>query len=271
MDDSAVRAVLRKLVATDRETGRIRRVEEYQRLFSGYEEVVAAECAVFESERAEESIGEEQSIWEMESRSSAEASPPQPASAPQPRSDSDRLGPYRLLEKLGQGGQGVVYLALDTRLGRKVALKTLGATFDSTFTERFAREATAAARLDHPGICGVHEAGEIDGTHYIAMRYVEGHSLAQKITHSQTARDGGKPTAEPESVGASTRRGIDATLHLLEKAARALHVAHEAGIVHRDLKPGNIMVDTAGEPVLLDFGLARDEGADLQTLTAAGE
>jgi len=160
---------------------------------------------------------------------------------------------------------------VDTRLGRKVALKTLGPNLDPSFVQRFYREATAASRLDHPGICAVYEAGEIDGTHYIAMRYVEGASLAERIAHSRTALSSGESMEESASVGATTRRGIGSTLQLIEKAARALHVAHEAGIVHRDIKPGNIMVDPAGEPVLLDFGLARDDSSDLLTLTAAGD
>src|SRR5215510_9221254 len=92
-------------------------------------------------------------------------------------------GPYRLLDELGRGAQGQVFLAEDTRLSRRVALKVLSSTFTPTRETlvRFQREATAASRLDHPGICAVYEAGEAGGVHFIAMRYVEGETLARWI------------------------------------------------------------------------------------------
>ncbi|MHC4450417.1 MAG: protein kinase domain-containing protein [Planctomycetota bacterium] len=262
MNEAEAREGFRRVYAADQEAGRPRSVDAYQRLFPGFEDAVADEFAALNSTRA-------RSVWEFESRSRArsEPSPPRVEAPPPIEKGPQKLGPYELLEKLGQGGQGLVFLALDTRLGRKVALKTLGPNLDPSFAERFYREAAAASRLDHPGICAVYETGEIDGTHFIAMRYVEGHSLAQLITQSQAAGT----ASESGTVGATTRKGIGATLQLIEKAARALHVAHEAGIVHRDIKPGNIMVDPAGEPVLLDFGLARVEAGDLRTLTAAGD
>src|SRR5690349_17401257 len=99
------------------------------------------------------------------------------------RSFHQQVGPYRILEEVGRGSQGQVYLAEDSRLSRKVALKVLSSTFapSADTLVRFQREAAAASRLDHPGICAVYEAGEADGVHYIAMRHVEGETLAKRI------------------------------------------------------------------------------------------
>lgn len=162
-----------------------------------------------------------------------------------------RVGPYRVLREMGRGGMGVVYLAEDERLGRRVALKVLGPEIAASgaFQRRFAREAAVAARLDHPGICTVYDAGTADGVDYIAMRYLEGETLAQRLERRRTAGED----------GTGSRESLDADLLLLEKAARAVHVAHEAGLIHRDVKPGNLMITPGGEPVVLDFGLARCE------------
>jgi formylglycine-generating enzyme required for sulfatase activity len=169
----------------------------------------------------------------------------------------DRLGPYRIDREIGRGGQSVVYLAEDTRLGRRVALKILsgGPVPDARTVRRFTREAETAARLDHPAICTVHEAGVERGVRYIAMRYVEGRTLAAKIAAARQAD--GDPPDPMEAVA------------VLEQVARAVHAAHEAGVIHRDIKPGNIMVTPEGEPVVLDFGLARDERGSL-SLTLSG-
>jgi len=178
---------------------------------------------------------------------------------------TDTLGPYRLLEELGRGGQAVVHLAEDTRLGRRVALKLLTGLgpLSETAMRRFKREAEVASRLDHPGICAVFDAGVEKGTPYIAMQHVDGTTLADRFDAS---RKEGEST-----TGSTTRSEIQDLIHLVEKAARALHAAHEAGIVHRDVKPGNIMVTPGGDPVLLDFGLAAGEDSGLVTLTATGD
>ncbi|MCK6460042.1 MAG: protein kinase, partial [Planctomycetes bacterium] len=201
------------------------------------------------------------------------------------------LGPYRLERELGRGAQGVVYLATDTRLGRKVALKVLAphAAFGTEIqglvdaagiaetigaVRRFRREVEVAARLDHPGICPVYEAGILGSTSFIAMRHVEGRTLADLIAEARgrdaSASSGARssvvrlPEPDPESsgvdvpAGAGGRTDIDRACLLVERAARALHVAHEKGLVHRDIKPGNLMVTPSGTPVVLDFGLARD-------------
>jgi WD40 repeat protein len=146
-----------------------------------------------------------------------------------------------------------------------VALKVLGSVIDFSQVERFRREAAAVSRLDHPGICPVYEAGEADGTQFIAMRYIDGVSLAQIIAREK------EPGAETSSIGPETRAQVDDVLLLVERVARALHSAHEAGLVHRDIKPGNIMVDREQRPIILDFGLARDETGNLKTLTIEGD
>jgi WD40 repeat protein len=148
---------------------------------------------------------------------------------------------YRILEKLGSGGMGVVYKAEDTKLKRTVALKFLsaGLTKDRQALERFQREAHAAAALNHPHICSLHDIGHQDGLDYLVMEYLEGETLAARLGK------GPLPLAEV------LRRGIE--------IANALDCAHRSGIVHRDLKPGNIMLTKRGAK-LMDFGLARATG-----------
>ncbi|HVS08563.1 MAG TPA: SUMF1/EgtB/PvdO family nonheme iron enzyme, partial [Planctomycetota bacterium] len=183
------------------------------------------------------------------------------------------FGPYTLLEELGRGAQGVVYLAEDERLHRKVALKMLtgAAAHSAAVRERFQREAETASKLDHPGICGVHEVGEVRGIPYIAMQHVRGTTLACALRQAREGR-----VAAPGDSGEATATliGKDAmhdVLRLVERAARALHAAHEAGLVHRDVKPANIMITPEGEPVLLDFGLARDVLDQGEALTETGQ
>jgi WD40 repeat protein/predicted Ser/Thr protein kinase len=167
------------------------------------------------------------------------------------------FGSFHDLRLLGSGGMGSVYLAEQAPLGRRVALKLMHAEQAAlpAARERFLREARILSRLDHVGICPIYEVGEVDGTPYLAMRYLEGETLAARIARARAA-------------SAPISDGLDATLHLVEKVARALHVAHEAGLVHRDVKPGNILVGRDDEPVLLDFGLARDASGGQATLTA---
>ena len=172
------------------------------------------------------------------------------------------LGQYTILRELGHGGQGQVFLAEDTKLGRKVALKVLATAFSRTShsLHRFQREATSLSKLNHPGLCAVYDAGEIDGIPYIAMQHIEGVTLAKSIAARKASSAG--PLSREEVLGAA---------RVVERAARALHAAHEAGLIHRDIKPGNIMLTRDSEPVILDFGLARDEHGGLETLTQSGD
>ena len=149
------------------------------------------------------------------------------------------LSHYRILSKLGEGGMGEVYCAQDTRLDRKVALKILPihlATHRDRM-ERFIREAKSAAALSHPNIAQVYEIGEHGGTHYIAMEFIDGVTLREKIHNEQTE--------------------LRKLLRHFQQVAEGLAKAHAAGIVHRDLKPDNIMITVDGHAKILDFGLAK--------------
>src|SRR5437764_4613814 len=154
-------------------------------------------------------------------------------------SPNTRLGRYQILNSLGAGGMGEVYLAHDTRLERTVALKILPAEVasDRRRMQRFRQEAKSASALNHPNIITIHEIEEIDSTHFIATEFIDGTTLRDLL--------------------ARERMKIGEVLDVSIQVASALAAAHEAGIVHRDIKPENIMLRRDGIVKVLDFGLAK--------------
>jgi len=161
------------------------------------------------------------------------------------------VGHYRIIEKIGSGGMGEVYQALDSKLNRKVALKFLPQHLcqDEDYRKRFTREAQAAAKLDHPNIVTIHEVGEFKGRPFFVMEHVEGLSLREIIRQRKL----------------SIAEAVTLTIQLCE----GLQEAHESGIVHRDIKPSNIIVDRKGRAKLFDFGLATIKGTDRLTKTGS--
>ena len=150
-----------------------------------------------------------------------------------------RIGPYQILKRIGVGGMGEVFLAYDSRLDRRVAIKRIrpGPAVTPVSRERFRREARLAARLSHSAIVQVYDILEEEGNEYIVMEYVEGTTLRDQV-----------------------RRGpmdVRAALELARELAAGLDMAHRQGIIHRDLKTENVLVSTSGGPKILDFGIAK--------------
>jgi predicted Ser/Thr protein kinase len=166
----------------------------------------------------------------------------------------ESFGRYRILRKLGQGAMGTVYLAHDCQLDRQVALKVphFADADGPEVRQRFLSEARAAATITHPNICPVYDVGEINGTPYLTMAYLEGRPLGQILK--------GRTRWPPRQVA-----------ELVGKLALALQEAHDHGVIHRDLKPSNIVINQRGEPVILDFGLARRLRPGDARLTVSGQ
>ena len=165
------------------------------------------------------------------------------------------IGRFKILDLLGRGGMGAVYLAFDEKLDRKVAIKV--PEFSSSQSKntliRFYREAKSAAKLSHPNLCQVYDVGEVSGQHYIAMAYIQGHTLSRYIDSSRKN--------DPKLAAMIVR-----------KVAKAMEEAHGSGVIHRDLKPSNIMLDNRREPIVMDFGLAypKEDGDEESRLTQHG-
>lgn len=202
----------------------------------------------------------------------------------------DQLGEYRLMDRLGAGGMGVVFLANDEVLQRTVALKLIRPEhlYMSGARERFQREVETIARLQHPGIVPIYGVGKSDGMPYFTMQHIRGCSLSAALGelqkaktipdgHSLVALTAAKAQSAPKSEsssGSSSTNGIDALnwadtcVTLAAQVAAALHHAHERGVLHRDVKPSNILLTTEGRAMLVDFGLAWSDDTD-QRLTAS--
>lgn len=245
---------------SDLAAGRRPELQRYLDAFPGHEELIEDEFAELEGEESTTGTSLD----------------------PAPEEAGDRhIGHYRLLEILGRGGQAVVWLAEDLRVHRRVALKVFSGDQVATpeLIGRFRREAALAAKAEHPAICPLLDFG-LDGRPWIAFRYIPGLTLAHILLEQRAVdRAGGTgPITLPSATDASTTTptsgpplGREEIIRLIEKVARGIHAAHEVGIVHRDLKPSNIMVQPDGEPVVLDFGIARADGFDLPTLTQTGD
>jgi serine/threonine-protein kinase len=159
-----------------------------------------------------------------------------------------RLGHYEVVSRLGTGGMGEVYLAQDTRLHRRVALKVLSASISNQeANQRLWREARAAATLEHQHICAIHEIAETDGCSFIVMQYVEGETLASKLKREKLS--------------------LSEVLNIAVQVGAALEKAHEAHVIHRDIKPANIIVNDKGQAKVLDFGLAKFASDNLEAIT----
>jgi serine/threonine-protein kinase len=160
-------------------------------------------------------------------------------------------GRYRVLERVGSGGMADVYCAEDSRLGRTIAIKVLHERFsqDREFVERFRREASAAAGLQHPNIVGVYDRGDSDGAYYIAMEFVEGETL-KDVIRREAPMDPGR------------------TISIVKEILAATRFAHKRGVIHRDLKPQNVIVEPDDHIKVADFGIARASGSDITEVGA---
>ncbi len=166
---------------------------------------------------------------------------------------NSNISHYRIVSKIGAGGMGEVYLAQDTKLDRKVAIKLLNEEFskDADKLNRFVQEAKAASALNHPNILTIHEIGEFDDTNYIVTELIDGKTLREHLSQKETLQ-------------------LNAILKVGVQVSEALSAAHQAGIIHRDIKPENIMLRKDGYAKVLDFGLAKLSGPGAVATGSAG-
>lgn len=232
-----------ELYLADYEAGVAGELGEYELLFPGCEDVLAEEYARIHDD-----------------------------SAPVPDQDdgTETVGHYRLIRELARGGSGVLCLAHDTRQNRRVAVRMLTGMPSCSRLNRIRMrwDAKAASKLGHPGLARVYAVGEDAGVPYVVMPYTEGLSLAAILTAARagyrlqsfatlTPERGGPRGMNTGFRGPATQRAIFSAVRGIERAARALHVAHENGLVHRAIQPANILMGEDGQPVILDFGTAR--------------
>ena len=258
MSEGVANAFL-KLYATDNARGVVRTLDEYRQLWTGYETIIEREWR-----RLSDDVDDE------------------PASQELPRP----FGEYELRSVLGIGGQGTVYEAFDPRVARRVAIKVMHAFahVSRTASKRFIRGAEASARLHHPGICTIFEAGTHQDIPYVVMQYVDGWALdavLRAVDHVENANVDADAAAHPpvvvdDVVATMFTRPHDAAGHrrlaqFFADVAEALDAAHAERVVHRDIKPGNIFVTKDARPVLLDFGLARLTEAEASSPTVTGD
>ena len=228
--------------SVDRELGQTHPLMHYLRRFPGREEAVAREYFLLQERQLADTAA-----------------------------DPRRLGGYELLAELGRGAQGVVWLARDPRLGRDVALKVLQQQRGIGSPQRFQREALVAARLDHPGLATVLDAGQDGDSLWLAMRYVPGQSLGALLAEAR-GRGADRCLRLPQlGADAGEKDAVLAVVRMVAAASQALEVAHQQGVVHRDVKPGNLLITPHGEPVVVDFGLARDHDSSALCLTHTGD
>ena len=204
------------------------------------------------------------------SRSPEEFLEPPPLTPEPPQAEQHVVGEFEILSEVGRGGMGVVYLAEQPSLQRRVAVKVLVTSPATTRTQidRFHREAKAAAKLNHPGIVQVYSEGHSRGTHWFAMEYVEGHDLARELELQAGA------TGESRAIlpGPGQPGHVQGVARTCSEIADALHYAHLHGVIHRDVKPSNLLLSPQGRVRIVDFGLARDvsQGSLTQTGDLAG-
>ncbi len=168
-----------------------------------------------------------------------------------PLDKPEQFGKYEVLRQIGEGGMGVVYLCRDSELERLVALKVPKTFTERQTVDRFFREAKSAAVLNHPNICPVYEFGELDGQRYMTMAYIEGVPLSQLMKEGK-------------------KYSFREVAEIIKTVAETLDEAHDTGVIHRDLKPSNITINHRGQPIIMDFGLARRHTHEDTQLTISG-
>jgi len=164
-----------------------------------------------------------------------------------PLNSGEKLGPYEILNTLGEGGMGVVYRAKDSKLKREIAIKVLPETFvrDAAAAARFQREAEALASLNHPNIGAIYDIAEAKDSKFLVLELIEGETLAERIARGPIP--------------------LDEALPIARQIAEGLEAAHEKGVVHRDLKPGNVKLTPGGVAKVLDFGIAKTRTVEENT------